>query len=524
MHLQQWHYVETTASGQPILRENERDVYVEYPAGCYQGKAKIIGKQKGRIYLTSQRLIYIDDEKPMTNSVSLEIDDIAKVEYSSKFLRKSARLIIYLKDIADESGPRAYNYATKQPRMQRWTCPICMALNKTTKEISVNNMHEFPCKNCGVVPDFDMITDSIKSDQTGAFDENDASSSKNACSMCTFLNQPLLSNCEMCGTRLPEKDRELSAGASPDKRVRIELDSKDGLVPGEPVFVQISFRMSDGVLLFQTVSNLLENQERTKIQDVFNKGATSVNNADLQLKSLQILDTDSALSKVGITSLEKSQETKLINNDIILNKALSDLSSLMALASDIEKLYNTMGRKTDHNSHPLLTVDREKFLTKDLFIDEISRELYGFIMSEFQEQKEKEGVILITLVDIYALYNKAMRIGSGLVSPQELKEACGRFEKLGLNDLHLTRINGRVLCVSSGDSFGFIKQKILDVATTDPGTDLLQLSQQLNDNNGNSWTMGIIMEALNNCVNEGKLLVDEQITGIHYYVNFDWII
>ncbi|CUS20222.1 LAQU0S01e01772g1_1 [Lachancea quebecensis] len=524
MHLQQWHYVETTASGQPILRENEKDVYVEYPAGCYQGKAKIIGKQKGRIYLTSQRLIYIDDEMPMTNSVSLEIDDIAKVEYSSKFLRKSARLIIYLKDTADDSETGTDNFAAKQSKAQKWTCPICSALNKTTEEISENNMHDFPCENCGVVPDYDMIKDSITLDQVEAVDETSGNSSKNACTVCTYLNYPLLSNCEMCGTRLPENERKLSVRAPQDKRVQIELEAKDGLVPGGPAFVQISFRMSDGVLLFQTVSNLLESQERTKTQNVFNKGVASVNGTDLQLKSLQILDTDSALSKVGITSLEKSQETKLINNDIILNKALSDLSSLMALASDIEKLYNTMGRKTDHNSHPLLTVDREKFLTKDLFIDEISRELYGFIMSEFQEQKEKEGVILITLVDIYALYNKAMRIGSGLVSPQELRVACERFEKLGLNDLHLTRINGRVLCVSSGDSFGFIKQKILDVATTTPGTDLLQLSQQLNDKNGNSWTMGIIMEALNNCVNEGKLLVDEQITGIHYYVNFDWII
>ena len=129
MHLKQWHYVETTSSGQPVLRENEKDIYVEHPLACYQGKSKILGKQRGRVYLTSQRIIYIDDEAPALQSVALELDDVASVEYSSKFLRKSARLILFLKDALENEGSKTRHSENRSVKKYRWTCPICEALN-----------------------------------------------------------------------------------------------------------------------------------------------------------------------------------------------------------------------------------------------------------------------------------------------------------------------------------------------------------------------------------------------------------
>lgn len=383
---------------------------------------------------------------------------------------------------------------------------VKLALNESTGYPSSDGTSLIPCENCGITPDFDMIENSIT-----AVVDTSAQPASIACSACTYLNPIALRNCEMCGNRLPVKEGALEMPSPPDKRVKIELESNDGLSEDSRIFVQLSFRMSDGVLFSQTISELLVTQERAKVEKVYNKGAKLLNGSDIKPSNFnKIFDSDSKLNRVGISSLEKSQENKLIHNDIMLNNALSDLSSLMALASDIERLYNNMDKPEQQKASPILTVDREKFLTKELFIEEISRELHGFIMTEFQEQKQKEGVILITLVDIYALYNKAMRIGSGLVSPQELREACEKFEKIGLTDLQLTRINGRVLCVSSGDSFGFIKQKILDITATAPGADLLQLSKTLNDSYANSWTVGIIMEALNNCVNEGKLAFDRR--------------
>ncbi|SCU97421.1 LAFA_0G11386g1_1 [Lachancea sp. 'fantastica'] len=509
MQLRQWHFVETSSSGQPVLRENEKDIYVEHQVGCYQGKSKILGRQKGRIYLTSQRIIYIDDEKPTLNSVSLELDDVLEVNYSSKFLRKSARLSIFLRDSKTDDQDVTASTKTSDGK-SKWICPICADENEKLGHLTKDSIKLFPCASCGVVPDFEMITDSLTFQS--ATSSGSETLAETACPACTFLNRPSLRNCEICGTRLP---LEILSDSSIDHRVKIELEAKDGLTKGEPAYVQLSFRLSDGLLLSQTISELIEDRRRVKSQTVYNKGVqTTSNNVFLEVKS--------DLGRVGIASLEKSQEDRLINNDIMLGNALSDLKSLMALASDIEKLYDRTGRSQSQKNTPVLTIDREKFLTKDLFINEISRELHSFILSEFREQKEAEGVLLISLVDTYALYNKAMRIGSGLVSPQELWEACGKLEELGLSDLRLTTINERILCISSGDAFGFLKRKIWDITTTFPGADLLEFSRQLNKENASSWTPGIIMEALNNCVDEGQLLIDEQITGVHYYANFDW--
>lgn len=107
MYFEHWHFVETTASGHPILRENEKDIYVEHSVGLYHGKSKIINKQKGRVYLTSQRVIYVDDTSPTKESVCLELDDIVSFDYSSKFLKKSAKLIVFLRIGNSSTGLRS---------------------------------------------------------------------------------------------------------------------------------------------------------------------------------------------------------------------------------------------------------------------------------------------------------------------------------------------------------------------------------------------------------------------------------
>lgn len=519
MYVRQWHYVETTPSGQPILRENEKDVYVEHSVGLYQGKSKVKAKQKGRAYLTSQRLIYIDDVSPTSDSVSLELDDISGVEYSSKFLKKSAKLIIFLKEQDNDS---TCNVQEPKPIKSQWICPICMMGNETNGEIDGSHLPLPACMNCGISPDYEMIKNSISTLQDNNDNKAPSDNSDNVCPACTFINHSLMSNCEICGTRLPAALSNSGSQSFIDSRLKIELEGSDGLTEGEKCYIQLSFRKSDGVLLYQSMDKVLKEKEREKTLNVFNKGASSINGVEIERLKSDFTLVENKMSQVGIAGLEKTQENQLIRNDILMNNALSDLNNLMALASDIEKLYGAANKPEDKNKTPLLIIDREKFLNKSQFIDEIAREIYGFIMSEFKEQKEKDGVILITLVDIYALYNKSMRIGTGLISPQELREACEKFEKLGLNELRLIRINGRVLCISSGNSFEFVKTKIIEIVSFSPGADLLRLTQSLNENNSNSWTMGIIMEVLQNCVNEGDLLIDEQISGIHYYMNSDW--
>lgn len=49
--MEYWHYVETTESGQPLLRESEKDILIDHNVGLYQGKERIRNRQNGRIFL-----------------------------------------------------------------------------------------------------------------------------------------------------------------------------------------------------------------------------------------------------------------------------------------------------------------------------------------------------------------------------------------------------------------------------------------------------------------------------------------
>ncbi|AGO12444.1 AaceriAER092Wp [[Ashbya] aceris (nom. inval.)] len=520
-YLSYWKYAETTASGQPILREGERDIYVEQDVGLYHGKTKVLNKQKGRCYLTSQRIIYVDDTFHAKESVSIELDDVEKARYNAKFLKRSTKTVLFLKPNSKHSygskGSRSNVEKIAAKRVvekSRWVCAICMATNEANTEIQGRVP---PCVNCGISVDFEMISKSLSI----TYADKGTEPPKNTCPTCTFDNNVQMSNCEMCGRRLPSMSTAVltrNQQLDGDSRVHLELEGNPGFTNRDIPFVQLSFRRSDGSLFFEALCKQLEDWESDQKKHMFNQDLTKVNGVGLEAP---IVQEDSRFSTLGIASLEKSREEQLLKNDILLNKALTDLNNLTALASDIEKLYQD-GESAPTNANPMLIIDRDKFLSKSAFIDEVAREIYQLTVSEFKDQREKQGTILVPLVDLYALYNKSMRIGTGYVSPEEMREACERFGKLGLTDLSLSRINGRVLCIASANSFEAVKGKIMATIEHSPGADLLQITQQLNHEGNNTWAIGIIMEVLQNCVKEGNVLIDEQISGIHYYINVCW--
>lgn len=541
-----WHFAETTTSGQPILRENEKDILIDQMVGLYHNKSKILNRQKGRIFLTSQRIIYVDDLNPTGNSLSLELSGIESIRFSTRFLRRSARLILFIKKVDNYQliGPDGKPGNTFNNCVSTWVCPICMITNEMQGEFT-ESIDPIPvCANCGVTADYQMTKDSINVSRLNDYKRKDSTrnsnpntSESNQCPACTFINHYQIINCEICGTKLPSskirQERIYGVGFK-DSRIHFELEhpiSNDKSLKDEVTdFVQISFRKSDGVLFAQATEKTLKDFEKAKLSSIYNKNLVSVNGVKVKgegLTDLPLLETK--LSKIGITSLERSGETQLLNNDIIFNNALTDLNRLMSLANDIERLYTgvspkLMGERREGNHKPLLILDREKFYNRSLFLDEIAREIYEFAISEFKAEKERLGYVMVTLVDLYAMYNKSMRIGTGLISPQEMREACERFEQLGLKDLKLTKINGRVLCLASENSFDFVKTKILEIVNESAGSDLLLLTQLLNSNSSNAWTIGIIMEVLQNCIDQSDLVIDEQISGIYYYRNDYWTI
>ena len=117
--MEYWHAIETTTSGRPILRERETDILVDYSVGVYDGNSRVQDKQDGRVFLTSQRIIYVDHTFPTTGSVALELDSIQSVEYSSSFLKRSPRIVLFLREALTSSVLGDHGRVKGQPRKDR---------------------------------------------------------------------------------------------------------------------------------------------------------------------------------------------------------------------------------------------------------------------------------------------------------------------------------------------------------------------------------------------------------------------
>lgn len=545
-----FHKVETKSSGRPLLSQGEHDIVISDSVGLYELKERIANKQNGRVFLTNKRIIYVDNVSPIEESVALHLDEIQSVEYQPGFLKRSSRLIIFLASANATSnnnqtiGPRGTssqnNTKDNDKFSTTWVCPICQAENISKGKLTSDGNHMPICDNCGVPMDFSMAKDSIKyiqTDKKKKMSDDTAETKRITCPACTFLNHPSMSVCEICGTKLPRDKR----AKSPSKKRIISMI--------RPEYIQISFRKSDGSLFAQATTK--EINEWKKI-GIFNQNVASINGIDVkpQEEVINIIQNsnsnpnDTKIEFMGINGLERYRETQLMNNDILFNSALQDLNKLMSLAESIEKLYkikdknlnlNQHMNKLDLNQHSQsnLIIDRDKFLNQDLFLDEIAREIYDYAMLEFKDNEINNNV-LIPLIDFYAMYNKAMRIGTGLISPQELKDACQRFPKLGLNDLKLIKLNKRILCLASSNSFDFIQKEIINILTEDSGLDVLKITQILNEiandtkrtgsdatvkRQNATWTVSIIGEILQSCIDNGILVIDEQISGIYYFKN-----
>lgn len=565
-----WENAKISSSGRPILMDEENDIIMENHVGLYSEKARLPSKQDGRLFLTNKRLIYVDNINTQGESVQLFLHNIDHIEYQSKFLKRSARLIIFLdKDslaAEKEKDKTIEGYSnTGKNFLSTWICPICQASNETSRKFDDGSE---VCENCGINIEFDMVKDNIEYlDTTPAptvlTNPVDTSSSTTiACGKCTFLNHRYMKNCEMCGYKLKSKPKISIKNKLPsmiNKNLN-NINGQQNMIM--PIFLQVSFRKSDGSLFAQATEKILNDLqlEITNKDVILNPNLKSINGVDVEPHEIVQIKTDK-IDFVGINGLQKFRENQLLNNDILFNDALQDLNKLMSLANSIEKLYakqkhlpslnihnkfnniqhSTTNNKTNQEDDNLknfintkLIVDREKFYDKNLFLDEIAREIYEFAMFEFRDKNKN---LLIPLIDFYVMYNKSMRIGNGLISPEELKSACRRFDKLNLNNLKLLKLNNRILCLATNDSITFIENEVIQLVNEQPGSDSFKITQLLNDkstenelsttpsnisNTDNIWTIGIINEILKICTDSGRLVIDKQTSGIYYFNNVYW--
>lgn len=369
--------------------------------------------QNGRIYLTSHRIIYIDNREPQARSVALPLASVDGVELYNGFMRSSAKITLRTKDRPAVS-PSNSNYndmngqgdgISKKLMVTEvtWICPICFFSNTLPADfptsLPVQRQHLPACVTCGIPSTLELITDSIKNTVTlpsaGPVTEMPSPSPSPApatpsegiaCPRCTFVNHPSMNFCEICGARIvspnlppqlntilrqslnkplsnSSSSSSLSSMASQDQSNFVPESDGEGylksLIPKSASTVsalasyKLSFRSGGEKPVFEQLKIALE-KKAWEIQQSKSKDASSQAN-----KSKQSASTEQGSTRgiaIGIHGLQLVSEQQRAHNQEVLGEALEDLNALMARAKEVVKLaedyakYLDKEEKTNTNS------------------------------------------------------------------------------------------------------------------------------------------------------------------------------
>ncbi|KAH3679769.1 hypothetical protein WICMUC_000735 [Wickerhamomyces mucosus] len=514
-----WHTVELSGGDRPVLREGELDIHFENNIGLYQGKSKILKRQNGRIYLTSQRLIYIDNYNPKDYSLSIELMDVKYIDYTSRFLKSSPKLIIFFKKSSSSIETKSSNNNNVKPLIH-WNCQICSSSNEIDINFNYSNKDNLPiCSTCGIKSNQELIESVIKTSISNRNDENNKSKKVQIeCQFCTFLNHYYLRNCEICGNLLPINDNNDNKIIIDDrissKNFQLEL-SNDGLDDSKFKFIKLSFHLKGEKLFYEKFNQVLE---KLNWDNLINNGNVNKNsiNSNNNLKS-----SSSSPPIFGIHSLSKIQDDQNAENEAIINSSLDDFETLLNKANEIMKLTNSF--KTLIPDSNLLNQVKHSIFDDNNTTNiqnsqqELSRQISEFLLDN--GTLENQGGI-ISLLDLFVLYNRS-RIGFQLISPIDLIESCKLFSKLNL-PLILQKIDKIYVIIQSNNKYSknllknlynFVKiYGILDGYNFKFVT-MLQISEFF------QWSLLITEQILKLAIELEFLVIDQQISGIYYYLN-----
>ncbi|KDN52147.1 hypothetical protein K437DRAFT_254522 [Tilletiaria anomala UBC 951] len=100
----------TNSSIGTLLDDDEEVISIQASVGLYDGKDKALHHTAGTIYLTSHRLIYVDDALPHRYSCHLQLALIKATEHYTGFFKSSPKVTLFLADaLADASTSASSN-------------------------------------------------------------------------------------------------------------------------------------------------------------------------------------------------------------------------------------------------------------------------------------------------------------------------------------------------------------------------------------------------------------------------------
>ncbi|OBA24384.1 hypothetical protein METBIDRAFT_28912, partial [Metschnikowia bicuspidata var. bicuspidata NRRL YB-4993] len=544
-----WHSVPVNKSKRPFLTENEHHVFVKDGVGIYQGKLKIKSLQKGRVYLTNKRVIYLDSVDG-SKAVAINLCDVANAEYVERFLRSSPKVKIFLKVAADNTthlnergSPEPESAAGRSPIVD-WVCGICSFNNHMSRQVNLSaNLPK--CVSCGIPPSYELLEAVLKKDLGTSRDSGSSQSSNTSpdlCPKCTFINHPSMRFCEVCGAplklapksllkKIKDSEKRSPAASNPLGLVLEENETYTNNFP----YVKISFRKGGDAEFFK---HLNETIDKMKWEALEAKGGISDD-------STRVLPTREATPRVqsrGIQGLVKIGEFQRKQTELILSLSLEDLEQLMQKAQEILELTSSFGsliKKPQAPSSimsPLLVS-----LTLSIYHQELAKHMCEYLLN-FKLTKFSS---MITSQDLFASYNRfsimSQGFGGDLVTTQNFQKCLQLFEALSLPVKLKTYQSGLVVITQRLHDLQEIHQVILEYLVAEENRFLYEkyTSELLADSDGYmkdmyktfrgktvaeiadnfGWSSTIGVEEISRCMDEALIVCDKHILGSFYYVN-----
>ncbi|KAJ2798194.1 Vacuolar protein-sorting-associated protein 36, partial [Coemansia furcata] len=403
--------VELAPTLRPVLENGEKIVCVQNKVGLYKGSERDEEHDCGTVYLTTHRVVYVDQERARERSVGADLSRVQRCSLNSGFLYTSSKISLYLHPAAAmTSGSGRRSSATARPQHGRsdssssageWKCTICGCANKGGAK----------CTLCGV-PRLgnSAITDAQRVEQL------------QRCGVCTFDNHESMAQCEMCGT-------ELLVTTTTTATATEEVSGVDAPPKGDSVvtIIKLSFRaggasgfhasLKDALVGQAWVSNYLEETAESSVAGDGRRTAGGGGG--------------------GISTIMSAAHESERARDATLQSAFADLDALTAKAKEIVGMAEHLATQLHGGKHTpehafrqyLLDLGIDSPVTRDtagaVFHSELARELCDYL-----EHYVAQCGGSVALVDAYCLYNRAREFSP--VFPSDFAQACRKFTDLDL--------------------------------------------------------------------------------------------
>lgn len=353
-----------------------------------------------------------------------------------------------------------------------WICPICGFSNPVPSNFdpSTANQHTPlpPCQACGISPPLahlikasiagmsNRATGAVPSPQRDptAADGLATTSTRgsNQCPRCTFQNHSSLTICEICGAPLQPSliPRSMLEGSRP------ESPGPSNAIIGDETIetIKLSFRAGgDKVFLDKVRSALVQRQWILQSAPPIPRPGPSPSHGSSHLfpppAGTPPRSPMPQQSIIGIAGLEQRGLTLRKTNEEVMGSAFNDLEALKTSAKEVIAMAEQFAKQGHGNNSTeaqrllsdsvsalgLVTTTKDMFgpgsSSDTLYITELSRNLAEFLTDDRRGVLRHEGGIM-SLVDLWAVFNRRTRNGIELVSPLDFEKAATAWDTLHL--------------------------------------------------------------------------------------------